>query len=186
MNNLFICRYFEPNTERDKELQRCLNINLQLKDTHVHILNDEPNRHTYNDIFEYINTKSGPDDINIIANSDIYFLDADIALMQNIKPDECYALTRYDVQADGSAIFLNRVDSQDCWVFKGPIKAIKADWFLGRPGCDNRLAFELQQAGYQVLNPSLTIKSYHIHLSQVKSYNKTPMHVVPPPYVRLT
>jgi hypothetical protein len=36
---------------------------------------------------------------------------------------------------------------------------------MGMPGCDNALCYILDNAGYEVLNPSLDIKVIHLHLS---------------------
>ena len=75
--------------------------------------------------------------------------------------------------------------SQDVWVFKGHIKPeLKADFPLGVPRCDNRLLYELQEAGYSVLNPAFSIKSYHIHKGQralVYSEGDN-LHNIKPPY----
>jgi len=50
------------------------------------------------------------------------------------------------------------------------------DFALGRPGCDNRLAWLLENAGYELFNDPLTVKTYHVHRSQRRSYNnKTDM-----------
>ena len=40
----------------------------------------------------------------------------------------------------------------------------------GVAGCDNRLVYLLQQAGMIVTNPSRTIKCYHLHNVQWRSY----------------
>src|SRR5204862_5215377 len=64
---------------------------------------------------------------------------------------------------DGSdeAIRRGMATSQDVWAFEGPVKPVAfSDFALGKPGCDNRIAYELGQAGYEVLNPCLSIKTY--------------------------
>lgn len=116
-------------------------------------------RPTYRTFFRAINHTSKPDDINVIANSDIYF-DASIAAAEVIKHHDCFALTRYD-----NGVFMNRKDSQDVWMFRGhvTINNMFCDFQLGTPGCDNRIAWELRQVGYFVTNPSLTIKTHHVH-----------------------
>lgn len=185
MVNLFVCTYTEPNLQRAEELQECLNRNIALKDVHVHILHDDPKRHTYVELFEYANSKiQDVSDVSIIANSDIYFDDTSIALIDaHLAFNECYALTRWDVQVQGDPVFLDRRDSQDSWCFRGRIRNIPASFTTGIPGCDNCLAMILHQAGYILKNPSCTIKSYHLHLTQIKSYGDSDR--LPPPYLRV-
>jgi hypothetical protein len=68
-------------------------------------------------------------------------------------------------------------------VFKGKIKKVKADFGIGIPRCDNRLAYELEKADYRVENPSFSIKSYHLHMGVRETYaahNKACF--IPPPY----
>ena len=52
------------------------------------------------------------------------------------------------------------------------------------PRCDNRLLYELQQAGYQVLNPAFNLKAFHIHKGQrALVYNEDDnIYKIPPPY----
>ena len=124
-------------------------------------------RPTYQDFINYINTNSNPDDIHIIANTDIYF-DKNIEVLKHINlKDTCLALSRWDTADTIKPKLYNHNDSQDVWVFKGPVKQqLKANFPLGVPRCDNRLLFELQEAGYRVLNPAFSIKVFHIHKGQ--------------------
>lgn len=120
------------------------------------------------------------DNINIVANSDIYFESLPILPTQN----QVFALTRYEVEPNGNIRFLNRSDSQDTYIFRGSVTIPQYDhFFIGTPGCDNRICYELKRAGYEVLNPSLTIKTYHLHLGQ-KSYDNSTERVKTP-YLRL-
>ena len=124
-------------------------------------------RPTYQDFINYINTNSNTDDIHIIANTDIY-LDKNIKVLKHINlKDTCLALSRWDTADTIKPKLYNHNDSQDVWVFKGPVKQqLKANFPLGVPRCDNRLLFELQEAGYRVLNPAFSIKVFHIHKGQ--------------------
>ena len=121
-------------------------------------------RPTYQDFINYINANSNTDDIHIIANTDIYF-DKNIKVLKHINlKDTCLALSRWDTADTIKPKLYNRNDSQDVWVFKGPVKPeLKANFPLGVPRCDNKLHFELQEAGYRVLNPAFSIKSFHVH-----------------------
>jgi len=109
-----------------------------------------------------------PGMVNVIANSDIYF-DGTIHFA---KPTagHCYALSRWDVNADGSIALWDHADSADVWVFFGQPPKVEIPWTMGIPGIDNRLAWELQNAGMVVTNPSRTIKTYHIHNIAYRSY----------------
>lgn len=56
---------------------------------------------------------------------------------------------------------------------------------MGLAGCDNRLAYELTQAGLEVLNPSRTIKTFHFHDTAIRSNaDSSGQQIVriPPPY----
>jgi len=118
----------------------------------------------YSDFFSWINELAGPDDISIIANTDIFFEDSITAVDRFLKNDECYALSRWDAQPDGSPRLFDRNDSQDAWIFRGPIQeAVYGDFPLGVPRCDNRLLHELRTGGYHVRNPAFSIRALHLH-----------------------
>lgn len=119
-----------------------------------------------------------PGMVNVIANSDIFF-DSTIHFA---KPTEshCYALSRWDVNTDGGIALWDHLDSQDVWIFWGKppemdltytnAKGETKDIAPGIAGCDNRLVYLLQQAGVIVTNPSKTIKAFHLHNVQWRSY----------------
>ena len=55
-------------------------------------------------------------------------------------------------------------------IFIGSIKhSLQADFPLGVPRCDNKLLFELQEAGYRILNPAFSIKAFHVHKKQART-----------------
>ncbi len=185
MTRLFINWYEENDKERREELTYALrkNVYLELIDNIVNISNvnlpawagakiqniSHPARPAFRDFFQVINRFAQANDVSIISNLDIYFDDS-LRLLDRIETNECYALTRYNMIND-VPVFFNRADSQDVWIFKGPVREIKeADFTLGFIACDNRLAFLLSQYGYRVTNPSLSILSYHVHKSEKRSY----------------
>ena len=136
-------------------------------------------RPTYNDFFKVMNEVEP--EISVIANSDIYF-DKSLACVKYLSGNEGFALSRWNV-VKGGVVLYNRQDSQDTWIFKGEIKKVYADFEIGRLGCDNRIAYELEQAGYDVLNPALTIKANHLHLEErTENQNHDKSKTVPPPY----
>lgn len=201
MVNLFINYYIDKNPERRSELMTCFIKNGLCKaidKTFVIAANKEEitgkalvwvykdRRPTFGDFFKLINSVSGEDDLNIIANTDIYFDEANIELIKNnIQPDECYTLARWDIYFDGKPHHFNRRDTNDVWAFKGRIRDIPdCDFTLGLPGCDNAICERIQRAGYVVKNPSMDVKTYHLHLSGVRNYDRKV--VVPKPYLLIT
>lgn len=197
MKNLYISLYQITDTSRFGELLACLNKNLSLFDR-VFILSEAgleigkfgvfksskiillpvTVRPTFRHFFHAMQKTAGDQDVNVVANSDIYFENLEF----DIQPMQCYALTRYDAY---TGVFLNRIDSQDVWVFRGKLPHLNfyCSFLMGIPGCDNRLAWELANIGYTVTNPSLTIRTFHMH-------KRPTMHdrnnVISPPYFKIT
>lgn len=163
--------------ERKHEIDYCLDMNRKVFDRVILI----PGRPTFGEWFEH--AQEFPDDINCFCNSDIYFQEIDN--LKNIKPNDAYALTRWDKTAKGLKFFA-RPDSQDAWVFKGVVRKLnKSDFTAGMWGCDNRLAHELKAVGYNVINPSLSIVTVHVHENDNRNYERTVKNTVPPPYHQL-
>ena len=182
--HLYTTFYNEKNLNRRSEIEKAIRINFNLSaisklivfnegDSIAHLapskiqelfINKRP---TYKDFINHINTNSSPGDIQIIANTDIYF-DTNIEVLQHINlKNICLALSRWDTADTIKPRLYNHNDSQDVWVFKGPVKPeLKANFPLGVPRCDNKLLFVLQEAGYKVLNPAFSIKVFHIHKGQ--------------------
>lgn len=134
-------------------------------------------RPLYDDFFLWIGEVAGPDDVSIIANSDIWF-GADIGVARRtLGPGQCFALARWE---DGR--LFDRNDSQDCWIFRGPVTGVRGDFPLGVVRCDNRLLYELQEAGYEVLNPAFSIRVHHLHAGEREDYGSTLPDYVQPPY----
>lgn len=150
-------------------------------------------RPTFDLVFSMMQLPMYSDGINIFANSDIYFepldkYDVHFEYLEQ-EPNVCFALSRWDVYPNGNAAHFERADSQDTWVFNG-YPNLESEPFLeftaGTAGCDNRVAHELKQAGYNVLNPSKTFVTYHLHNSNVRNYideNGQVKDRVPPPYL---
>jgi len=199
--HLYTTFYNEKNLNRRSEIEKSIRINFNLSVISKLIVFNEgdsiahlaPNkiqelfinkRPTYKDFINYINTNSNQDDIHIIANTDIYF-DKNIEVLKHINlKDTCLALSRWDTTDTIKPKLYNHNDSQDVWVFKGPVKQrLKSDFPLGVPRCDNKLLFELQEAGYKVLNPAFSIKSFHAHKNrraQVYTEEDNTYNIKPP------
>jgi hypothetical protein len=165
--NLFVQYYQQENIERQRELDACSRINHNSK--YFNKIFSLTDRLTYKQIFEL--TKDYPDCINVIANSDIYF-DETILYARFIQENDCYALSRWDYKEDKKIVLHDTHNSQDVWIFNGVANVSGGDFYLGLPGCDNRIAWEIKQSGYNVLNPSKTIHAIHLHLSDYRTYTK--------------
>jgi len=87
-----------------------------------------------------------------------------------IKENTIIALSRYDIQSDGSIKLFNEPSSQDTWIFKSPIRIPKnSDFYFGIFGCDNRIAFLLKNKGYILKNLPYDIITIHYHTSNFKT-----------------
>lgn len=194
--NLLINYYRDKNEARRRELDLCLDINLKDKNfskmivaslVELPISENESytknstidgliicipkERPTFKELFEIANKYADPKGITVIANSDITFDDSIKLAERHLKPNQCYALSRWDVDPNGDATLHNHSDSQDTWIFRGLIKNVPdCDFTLGTPGCDNAIAERLERAGYDVKNPSVSIKTYHYHISNIRNY----------------
>lgn len=141
-----------------------------------------PQRMTFARFFDYASGNlSGT--VCVIANADIYFDDSLGMLATVDLEQQMLTLTRWDVQADGRSVFLGRPDSADAWVFRPPVSIPRCEFHLGKPGCDNRIAYLADEAGYIVSNPSLTVVAHHLHLSGQRNYR--PADRVQGPYLQV-
>jgi hypothetical protein len=164
--------YLTSNAQRQDEIDFCIKQNeLNPLITRINLINNR----NYAAAFGL-----AEDGINILANSDIYF-DETLSLAQDIKEGEVYCLSRWD-KTDSGIKHLNAWDTQDAWIFRGKMN-VDANFDLGTPGCDNRIAYVLQKAGYKVLNPSCSIRAIHVHQSNHRTY--TDAQRLPPPYLLL-
>ncbi|MFO0191035.1 MAG: hypothetical protein ACK54F_07290 [Planctomycetia bacterium] len=187
-------RYESPNAERQAELDRCREINGGLDAfAHVDLVDGAAKRWTFGDFFR-LTAERYPGEICVVANSDIAF-DASIALAGPLaEQGALVALSRWD---DPSAPSMEgRVageqwhffsHSQDVWVFKaGSVPTFPADIQLGIPQCESRLAYEAAAAGVIVVNPALSIRSFHHHASAVRSWRRKDGYRGPILFPRLT
>ena len=190
--NLFITYWSSPDTVRNKEILDTIEKNIQLNvfDTitifteseskkdiknikDVEIIVDS--RKTYQDIFDYSNLFFNDDElINILANSDIEFTDT-IKLLDKINKNDFIALTRYNRETNNlERSNLNEVsDTQDVWIWRGKTILTNCKFYLGVPGCDNKIAFKAFDTGYDVRNPSKSVVTYHNHLTNSRPGTST-------------
>ncbi len=136
----------------------------------------------FSDFFGFANTLDGAA-LKIVANSDVYFDDTLELAEGCLSKYDVLALTRWDLKGEGSLTFYNSYKSQDCWIFRKQIPPVTGQFYIGYPGCDNRLLYEFRQQGLTYYNPSFSIKAIHVHESQFRGYQKrTGDKRVPPPY----
>jgi hypothetical protein len=168
MINLFVNYYEEQNPKRRSEIETCLRNNTE--NPYINYMMIESlQRMTYSNFFKIINEYTSVDDINIIANLDIYFDDT-VKILEGMGVNEAFTLGRWDLKKDGNICLADRPDSQDAWVIKGKVKNVNGAFNLGYCGCDNRIAHELHKSGYVVSNPCRTIKAIHVHTSNIRNY----------------
>jgi len=123
------------------------------------------NRPTFGQYFELVNKYCrSPYDINIIANSDIYFDDT-IGQLRSLNLNNiCIALTRHEVHKNTPSAMEWGAGTQDVWIVQGKVRPVSsADWPMGVWGCDSRICWELENAGYSLINPCKTIMAWHLH-----------------------
>jgi hypothetical protein len=125
----------------------------------------------FDELFDYANQRF-PGSGVIIANGDIWFDETLTALENESLSGRMLCLSRWDEDAAGALHHFDRPDSQDAWVFEPPLPKIAAEFFLGTPGCDNRLAYEAERAGLLVCNPSRSLRARHLHKSGVRRYSQ--------------
>jgi hypothetical protein len=188
MVNLFTSYFKSDNENRQDELDFCLNKNIEnefidkiylLSETEDVEFNNSKveviphNRPSFKDFFEIINQKTSTTDINILSNSDIFF-DNSLKFTEKIlKTNVLLSLLRWEFGVVPK-IEIMRSDCQDTWIWIGKMKELNySDFYLGKLGCDNRIAWEFQNVGYHLLNPCTIIKTYHYHTSNIRTYEQT-------------
>jgi len=142
-------------------------------------------RLTYADVFKIALTF--PKDVILaFANADICIDDASWKSLWDVNLENKFlALLRYDVPASGNVaearLFGPRADSQDTWVVRvadiiasgvGEKAGSILDFNFGRMGCDNAIALEMLRQKFLVINPALSMKTWHFHSSGVRTYDK--------------
>jgi len=189
----YITQYYRPSqNKRAREIDTCLKKNCENEfiDTIV-LLNDEDyskrlnhpkitqviikKRLFYDDVLKYIQDNIPKDCIVVFANADIYLDDTARLLWSTTLEDKFLALLRYE--HDGT-LFGPRADSQDTWVVSST-SVINRVWkfedfhfSFGMSGCDNAITCEMLRNRFFVVNPSLSIKTHHLHESNIRTYNK--------------
>lgn len=115
--------------------------------------------------------------ISIFSNADIYF-DKSINKISKYlaKPNNIICLSRHEDLLDSTKLHSNPHWSQDAWAINGNhIQNIsflpKLNIPTGQFRCDNKFAYLMSIYGWNLYNPCNTVKCYHKHQSNVRTYN---------------
>lgn len=195
--HLYTPYFLAEDLDRQKEIDECLLKNLELQaidrifllvdDGHVPpltsdkitIINtaDRPSYAQWVDITRHRSVSA----LSVLANSDIYFDDTirDLQTVFRASPHAFVALSRYEVLGNDTTMHPNPHWSQDVWAIDGTVTLPdglrnKLDIPLGVPRCDNKIAYIFSLFGYDIFNPCRFVRSYHLHETQLRSYD---MHV---------
>lgn len=139
---------------------------------------------TMNEICHKHNSKQ---DSFVLSNSDIFFNGSLRFLPKylNSKTKFGLCLGRYEYQTDcrnlRRCVMTETTrwgQSQDTWIFHSSHMPVLTERFarqlnfaLGKPRCDNRIARIIQDMGLKSINPMKTIKTFHYHSSNYRTYS---------------
>lgn len=172
--------YSSPDPSRQAELDFVRNTNASCSAfTEIVRVEGQEKRYSFSDLFAIAESRFCGKPC-VLANSDIAFDCTINDLLPILRPSMLVALTRWD---DATAPSMEgRIDerhwkffshSQDTWVFlAGTLPQFKADFQLGIPRCENRLAYEAAAAGVIVANPALSVRTWHHHATNVRTWKK--------------
>ena len=195
-----ITQYYKPTAaRREREIKTCLQKNLanpfidrMVLLTETDFSSELPKsdkiqqevigeRLKYSTVIRWIAEKAPANTICVFANSDIYLDETWKNIWSTIMEDRFISLLRYEATENTAdkdhVIFGPRADSQDTWaVLSDSIKSKtwdykSLDFIFGKAGCDNAINVEMMRAKFLIANPSLTIKTHHIHTSEIRNYD---------------
>lgn len=148
-----------------------ISLTLDLKHDKLHIIYID-NRYTFYDFFIFSKENFLSEKV-ILANSDIFFDDT-LEYIENFDlSGKIVTLTRYEYNTTtAESVYSDSDCSQDVWVFCGGMVIEDSNFLLGTLGCDNRIAYLANEQEILIRNPSLTIKSYHVHESNYRTYTE--------------
>jgi hypothetical protein len=190
--------YKSSNKARDKELQKCLKKNLENEFVDEILLFTESNqvqipsdkkikqvpmktRLSYANCIDAIQNVVGAGKLVAFANADIYLDDSWKSIWSVNLKDTLLALLRWEEGVDGKepVLFGPRNDSQDTWLIHSD-SVLSKTWNLdnfnipfGKAGCDNAILVEFLRNKFKIVNPALSLKTIHVHASEVRTYEKT-------------
>jgi hypothetical protein len=190
---IFVPYYLSEDYSRQIEIDLCLKNNISLNEIDkIFLIIDDgtippishpkltiiniDNRPTYKDWID-LTVKYAKNDISVLANSDIYF-DSSITKLKKIfdgNKKSFVAISRYEIHDDTLVLHKNPQWSQDVWCIDGEMSNCIDKKYLnipmGIPRCDNKIAYIFSINGYAIVNPCNFIRTFHVHKSQIRSYN---------------
>ena len=185
--------YLDSNHRRAREIRTCLERNLACAHIdHILLLNEQAydlpanpklqtillgHRLRYYDVFVAARAHVPAGDYVVFANSDIYFNET-LAYLWKIKMTSqrlFLALLRWE-DGEPPTIFGPRADSQDAWILARDCIDFEPDmedlgFPFGKPGCDNAISLIMMRKRFMIANPAYSIKTLHLHASQIRRYN---------------
>ena len=204
ITTLYVNHWTPPAADRRREIDECLkrNVDCPSIDRIVLLAESTPEhrasvpashklvwvempadvaRARYVDFFQAVNAcTTTPWDLNIVANSDVFFDES----LDILKPLDlfgiCVALSRWEWR-NGQAEAVAWHNSQDCWIFQGPVRPLAepVDFPIGTFGCDWRIAWILRHNDYALVNIPHDVRHYHIHDSPYRNNgHMTPGHTL--------
>jgi hypothetical protein len=189
--------FYDTSDDFKKERKKNVIYNHLLKQQKIYpdmIIEPVNGRVSYDFCFKRAN-KLYQDCTIILSNADIYY-NKTLDLLKDYDLENLFlSITRHDVYKDGSANLPYMYTSQrprlvpkihpitafhDTWIFKSPIVQFKdSSILMGTAYCDWRIVYEAHAAGMTVINPCLSIRCYHVHMSAIRNYDA---HAVPRPH----
>jgi len=195
----YITQYYKPEkARRAREIKKCLEQNVACSAIDKLVLLNEADfssefpksdkiyqdivgqRLTYRKVVEWIVDNVPDNVICVFGNADIYLDGSSWRDLWSVSLENVFlALLRWDVQ-EGDApakLFGPRNDSQDTWGFLSHCVKVK-QWDLkslefpfGKAGCDNAITVEMLRKKFLIVNPALSLKTYHLQLSNLRAYD---------------
>jgi hypothetical protein len=155
-------------------------------DSRFRIVVTDINRPTFGDLFQAAReNKDQENTVIVVANSDIVF-DRISERFRYLPLSHAITLARWNIHRF-EGIRTNLADcslqhdpfgSQDVWAIRGsiPTALTTIPFAPGVIGCDHALGSRLLAAGYELFNPALSIKTYHVHTIDTRlDINKRPL-----------
>jgi hypothetical protein len=114
-------------------------------------------------VFDAINgLTTSPSDINIIAEAGIYF-DVQIARLKTMSfQSVALALTGWESALDGTVQLNDAPCSHRAWIFQGRIRPYDITEASAAERYDDRILSILLGAEYEIANPALDIRAFHL------------------------
>jgi len=197
---VLIQQYYKPaDKSREKELKKCLEMNLKcdfideillfVESKDLQIPSDPEkkikqipmkSRLSYANCIDTIQRVVGAGKLVAFANADIYLNETWRAIWSVNLQDVFVALLRWEEGiTEPHKLFGPRNDSQDTWLIHSD-SVISRQWNLnafnipfGKAGCDNAILIEFLRNKFKIVNPAMNLQTIHVHKSDFRTYEKT-------------